>query len=176
MDGSFQLKSLIAGSYVVCAQVPLALSATPLSDQFIDSCGWQDASVVRISLAEAQARTGVAITMKRGRLLAIRVNDPGKLLPKVVGQPSGKELSLRMAGPSALVRRIPIIGEDAGGRTYGIVIPYDAAHKLWIDSSNFALNDENGHGYSGSTALDIRVSRGDPPQTYVVNVGKGAKP
>jgi hypothetical protein len=118
----------------------------------------------------------VKVTIKLGRLISIRVNDPGKLLPQKIGRHSGNELSLRIAGQSGLVHRIPIVSEDANGRDHAFVIPYDLAHKLSIQSTSFALKDENGQDYSTTGPRPVQAAHGDPDFRFIVNVTpKGTK-
>ncbi len=148
-NGAFLFSSLPAGAYVLCGETlpkitpPTQSLTLPTKigsdDRPLDSCAWLDFSSPKITIAAGELRSGVKVTVKQGRLITIRVNDPQKLLPPKKGQDSGNELSLRLAGPSGLVRRIPILEEDANGRTHGIVIPYDTPHKLSIQSTIFSL-------------------------------------
>ena len=171
--GAFTFSHLPAGTYVLCGKLAPAIvidTKPGANDPPLDSCAWLDSTFPRVPLAAAQARTGLSLVLKRGRLLTIRVNDPGKLLPAKVGRQSGNELSLRIAGPSALVHRIPIPGQDALGRTHSIVIPYDTPHKLWMQSSAFALKDNGNRDVSAAAAIPVQIAHGDPETKLVVNV------
>ena len=171
--GVFAFSHLPAGTYVLCGKLAPAIVIdlkAGANDPPLDSCAWLDSTSPRVPLSAAQARTGVSIVLKRGRLLTIRVNDPAKLLPAKVGQQSGNELALRIAGPSALVYRIPITGQDALGRTHSIVIPYDTPHKLWMQSTTFALKDSGNRDISAAAAIPVQVAHGDPETKLVVNL------
>ncbi len=77
-DGSFRFAKLPRGSYFLCAQAP---SIGPREDPFLDTCALQSVSSHRVTVSPGQTRTGALVTLERGYLLTIRVNDPGKLLP-----------------------------------------------------------------------------------------------
>ncbi|MDQ2945864.1 MAG: hypothetical protein M3Y27_07980 [Acidobacteriota bacterium] len=178
--------SVPAGAYALCGEAlpqvtppgkSLTLSTKIGSDDRpLDSCAWLDFSSPKITVAAGELRSGVKVTVKQGRLITIRVNDPQKLLPPKKGQNSGNELSLHMAGPSGLARKIPILGEDANGRTHGIVVPYDTPYKLSIQSTTFSLTDQSDRDFSALAPLAIQATRLAPEIQYVVNVkAKAAK-
>lgn len=172
-DGAFQFTKLPAGTYFLCAQVPLT-SLGPKDDPFVDSCAWQDFTSPRLPLLAGQAKLDAIITVKRGHLLTIRVNDPAKLLPATAAK-SDSRLSLSIAGPAKLPQEILISSKDAAGRTHSIVIPYDTAHKLAIHTSGFALKDANARDLDEKTPLDVKVSPGGPAPILVINVIQAVK-
>ena len=146
----------------------------PKDDPFVDSCAWQDFTSPRLPLLAGQAKLDAIITVKRGHLLTIRVNDPAKLLPAAAGKIDGN-LSLRIAGPSNLPQEILISGKDATGRTHSIVIPYDTPHRLMIHTSGFALKDANARDVDEKTPLNVMVAKGGPAPLLVVNVIQAVK-
>ncbi|MGI8741744.1 MAG: hypothetical protein ACR2NN_04075 [Bryobacteraceae bacterium] len=167
-NGTFQFNQLRAGAYVICGvELPAAVTTGP-DDQALNSCLWLDSTYSKFTVAAGQALSGVAVTLKRGRRLTIRVNDPAKLLPAKVGQHSGNEMALRIAGPSAIVHRIPIVAEDAAGRTHALVIPYNQPHKLSIQSSAFTLSGQN--LAIAAVPVNVQFAHGDPEKILVVNV------
>ena len=173
-DGSFELAKLPAGPYLLCAQIPSMLVG-PKDDPFIDSCASPDISSP-IALAAAQTRTGVIVRAKRGYLLKVRVNDPGKLLPAPNTKDGGNALRISLVNSAGLHQSIPITSQDPGGRTHGIVIPYGSPHSLFIQGAGFALQDSAGRGLDGVTPVSVTASPGGPSQAYVVNVMKAVKP
>lgn len=177
-NGAFVFSPVPAGAYLLCGEAlpKVTLATTPGSDRPLDSCAWLDVSSPKITIAAGELRSGVKVTVKQGRLITVRVNDPQKLLPPKKGQDSGNELSLTIAGPTGFVRRIPILAEDANGRTHGIVVPYDTPHQLSIQSTTFSLTDQSDRDFSALAPLAIQATRLAPETQYVVNVkAKGAK-
>lgn len=172
--GIFRLTGLPAGTYRLCAQVPTMIYGAN-EDQFTDNCIWADANAPRIILTQGQAKTGAVVTLTRGHMVKVRVNDPGKLLPPPSGKHAGSALALHIAGPNG-VRFIPISNTDAGGRDHSIVIPYSVAHKLAIQSNSVQLQDEKGRTISGLTPLDILGQNGVHSTSFVVNVVGKVKP
>ena len=116
------------------------------------------------------------LTAQRGRLVTIRVNDPAKLVSLPVGVNAGSALAIHMTGPTALSRSIPIISRDTGGWNHGIVIPYQTACKLWIQSSTLSLQDDKGKPLTAQASIGVNVAYGDAPLIYIVNVVGTGKP
>ena len=174
-DGAFQFTQLPAGSYRLCAQVPQEKIRRG-DDRFVDSCGLWESVPPPVTLAAGETRKGAVVTVARGYLLKIRVNDPGKLLPPPIGKNGGNALSLMIFGASGLPHNIPIVSQDAAGRDHAVVIPYGMPHKLSIQSSVLSLNDEIGRQIATTAPMDITLARGAALKTYVVNVVKAGKP
>ena len=172
-DGSFELTKLPAGSYSLCAQTS-SMEVGPREDPFVDSCAWPDLSAPKLALLAGQVRTAAAVTVKRGSLVKVRVNDPGKAIAAVNSRVPGNPILLLLSGPAGLPRNVPIIDQDAGGRTHGIVIPYDLPHKLFIHSASLALKDGNGHDFDGVVPVAVQASHGAVPAVIVVNVSAAA--
>ena len=140
---------------------------------------WPDGSAA-IALGAGQVHTGAVVTVKRGVLLSVRVNDTGKALTAALsaapGKVAGNPLSLMVAGPAGFAHNVPMLAQDASGRTHGIAIAYDAPHKLFVHSSSLGLKDASGRDYDGVTPIAVQVAHGSAPVTIVVNVGGAVKP
>ena len=174
-DGAFQFTQLPAGSYRLCAQVPQERIRRG-DDRFVDSCALWESAPPPIALAAGETRKGAVVTVARGYLFKIRVNDPGKLLPPPIGKIGGNALSLMIFDASGLPHNIPIVSQDAGGRDHAVVIPYGIPHKLEIHSTVLGLNDQIGRQIATTAPMDVTVARGATLKTYVVNVVKAGKP
>ena len=74
------------------------------------------------------------------------------------------------------MRFIPIVGSDAGGRDHSIVIPYNALHKVAIQSDSLQLQDERGRPVSAVAATDVKGLKGIASTSLVVNVVGKVKP
>lgn len=172
-DGAFSFKQLAPGTYTLCAQIP-ATQAAPSDDPFLDTCIWRDSTEPHIPLTAGQNVSNVALLVKRGKLLKIRVNDPQKLLPAQAGAGAGPHLQLQITSASLTAHRIPLTAQDANGRDFAIVIPTGVQHNINIASSAFRLADGNGAA-SAAAPVAIVAKPTDPPISYVVNV-VGAKP
>lgn len=177
--GKFFFRSLPAGNYVLCgsAAPPIPTFNSKIIPQpFVDSCVWMDNSYPKIALAAGQAYNGAVVTIKHGVRVTVRVNDPTKLLPPAAGVHSGNELSVRLAGPSGIVHRIPIASQDSGGRTHAITVPYNVSHSISISSTQFDAKDNQGSDQSAASPRLFQVVPGGQPPQFVVNITpKGAK-
>ena len=172
LDGSFTLTNLTAGTHALCAQVPTTIYAAN-EDRFVDTCVWQDPASPRVAVTAGQAVTGVAVVLQRGHLVQVRLNDPAAVLSSVKGGTG--DVFVHIAGPSGLVRFVPIASTDHGGRTHEIVIPYSQQHKLWVESTKLNLvNAALGAALSGP--IPIFAALGATPSVYTVNISAGVKP
>src|SRR5919108_935320 len=70
-DGTFSLPPLLDGTYVICAQTP--------GTQWLNSCEWGGKGAT-VSIPSGKASSEVAVTLAKGALVTVRVNDPGQLL------------------------------------------------------------------------------------------------
>ena len=95
--GVFQFVGLPPGTYRLCAQVPQMVYGAN-EDRFTDSCLWPDKSSPLVTLVAGQVKTGAVVTLARGHLVKVRVNDPGKLLPAAAGKHAGNVLAIHIAG------------------------------------------------------------------------------
>ena len=81
-----------------------------------------------------------------------------------------------LLGRTGFPRHIPVVTQDTGRRTHGIVIAYDAPHKLFVHSAGLGLKDASGRDYDGATPVAVQVAHGSAPVTIVVNVSAAVKP
>jgi hypothetical protein len=76
-SGAFTISGLAAGTYQLCVNVT--------GGGYLDPCVWEPV-LPTVQVTAAQAVSGYVLTVKKGALLQVRVNDPGGVLP-VVGPP-----------------------------------------------------------------------------------------
>jgi len=170
-DGKFLFSSLPAATYTVCGQpVPMAVSMTATPDPPLDGCFWLSSGARRVTSTTGQNVTGVKVTVQQGHLLTIQVSDPKHLLPASIGPHSGNELSIRICGADGVVRRVPILTQAAGMRAHGMVIPYNAAHTLTVNSTSLSLTNAAGAAYTSSAPSAVQFLPGTAANPVVVNV------
>jgi hypothetical protein len=169
-NGAFKFSNLKAGTYVICGRVS-DLKVAPESP-FVDSCAWRDASSLVVRLTPNNVKNNVVLTLKHGYLLKVRVNDPQKLLAPATGRFGGSQVSLSIAGPSAILQHIPMVNQDSTGRDHAIVIPFDTPHKLQIHTTNVVLKDSKGLDVDDSTIVNVNVPQVGPTGSYIYNVDR----
>ena len=97
-NGAFSFTGLSASSYQVCAQLP--------HTQWLSPCAWGTTPPV-VSLSAGQPTANVSVTMTKGVVVPIRVNDPKQLLAANEGITPGAQLLMEIDHP-------PFLFEDAG--------------------------------------------------------------
>ena len=172
-NGDFVFITLPRGAYTLCGQI--LPTGAKKEDPAVNSCDWMEpSSTLKLTLAKDEHRTGLRLNLKRGRLITVRVNDPGKVLSAVSSNRSSAEVSVLVAGPSGLMNRVPVLNTDSGGRNHAIVIAYDTPHRLFVHSDAFSLTDANSQPRVAGAPTGIQVAHGDADVVVVVNVsGKG---
>lgn len=157
-DGSFVFDGLAAGSYRFCVQVA--------GSDLLDPCHWSSAPPL-VNLAQGQKFGDLAITVKRGTVVQVRLDDDGGLMSN--RQQSGKPLGLVVGvwAPGGRFHPATAMVDDSRGRTYGLVVPVDTSLNLVVRSQNVQMNDSHGQAVSAQAApQQFRVSRGGTPPVF----------
>jgi hypothetical protein len=164
--GSFQFERLNQGSYVLCA---LAAPGTA----WLDPCEW-GAQPSAVALSSTQTAASVAVVLLGGAVVPIRVNDPAQLLPQNEGTTPGAHLLLGFANDRAVFRPAPLISQDAAGRNYQIVIPFNHPVNLAVVSSFFQLTNATGITLPRTGAIiPVAVPSGQQPPIITLAVTGG---
>jgi hypothetical protein len=104
----------------------------------------------------------------------IRVNDPAQLLPQNEGKTAGAHLLIGIANDGGVFRPAPVISQDATGRNYQIVIPFNHPVNLSVYSSFFQLAGANGISLPRTgTSIPVTVSSGQQPAAITLLVTGG---
>ena len=165
-DGSFRFDRLNEGAYRLCAQVP--------QSAWLNPCQWGlEAPTVRLS--GAQPSETVALSLKKGAVVQIRVDDSGQLLSQYEGKVPGAHFLLGVGNDALVFMPAPIISQDSGGRNHQIVIPFNATVKLVVFSSQFQLSSAGIPLPKASSMVTVRVPSGQTAPTIRFQVtGRGA--
>jgi len=155
-DGSFSFGSLHAGPYRICAQAPGTVWLNP--------CEW-GLQLPAAALSAAQKSATLAVTMKKGVALPIRVDDPSQLLSNHEGKTPGAHLLIGVASDAQVFHHATLVSTDSAGRNYEIVIPFGAPLKLVVNGGFFLLGDTLGQALTrtSSTLISVNVPAGQQP-------------
>jgi hypothetical protein len=164
-DGAFSLSGIPAATYEICVDAPHL--------QVLDPCRW-GGSAAKIKLAAGSAVTGFHLTVHRGFLLRVKVNDPGRVLPAPVGGIAGSALRMAVQTPLGRYENLRLQGVDATGRNHYLVIPYDSPLLLTaVVGTGLGLSNANGESYAnGSAQIPILVLAGGSYPVVTFNVVK----
>jgi hypothetical protein len=165
-DGSFVVSGVPAGKHRVCAQVP--------NSDWISPCQWTGA-VPPVAVAASQTVTAPLTLMKAHRL-KIRLDDREKHLEKHRDK-RGSEVIAGALAAQGLFSPAQIASQDAGGRDYDVLVPYDTEVDVVVSSSYFVIADEKGNTGDGRGRSErARVGKGQNAKTLRFSiVGVSAK-
>lgn len=162
--GVFRFDNLRAGSYQLCVQVPKSV--------WLGSCDWGGSPIV-VTLSPGAARA-IPITMRKGALIPVRLDDPAGVVARDHGKAPGAHLMIGIGTNDALFRPAIRVAGDSGGQTYQVLIPFDPPAKLVFSSDYFQLADERGMPMQARTAqIPISVpARSTPATVRFIATGK----
>lgn len=110
-------------------------------------------------------------------LLHIRVSDPGQLLTLHEGKTPGAHLLLGVGTDSLAFRIATLLSQDASGRNYQILIPFDRRVNISVTSAFFRMLGANGIALPRSgNMIPVIVPSGQQAPTLLLNVIGVASP
>lgn len=160
-DGSFRFDELNGGTYLLCAQVP--------QSAWVNPCQW-GLQAPNVTLSSASPSATVAITLKKGAVVPIRVDDPGQLLTQYVGKIPGADLQIGVATDNLAFSSAPIVSQDSGGRNQQLVVPFNSPVKLAVFSSQFQLSSAGVPLPTGNSMIPVTVPSGQTAPTIELQV------
>ncbi len=161
-DGSFHFPPLVEGTYRICTQIRGA---------WISPCDWGDGATTRISLPAGQASANVTIALQKGAFVTVRVDDAGQFFAATASNTSAS-LLIGVGTDSFVFRRAALLAQDAGGRTYQVLIPFDRSIRIVAASSSFQLATATGNllaALSGN-AIPVLVASGQQAPTVTLKI------
>ncbi|MDQ6759795.1 MAG: carboxypeptidase-like regulatory domain-containing protein [Acidobacteriota bacterium] len=160
--GLFRFDKLNDGKYRVCAQAP--------NSTWLNPCEW-GLQPPTVSLSFVQPTTTIAMTLKKGVSVPIRIDDPGQFLSQNEGRTPGGHLLVGFGNDALVFRPIPVLPPGTNGTNRQIVIPFNSLVKLVVFSSFFQLSDTNGLPLAKSAgAIPILVPSGTEPALIKLTV------
>lgn len=149
VSGKFQVSSLPAGDYLLCAYAP----------GFLDSCKW-DLALGASGISPGETRNLNAIRLIPATKVTVQISDPLGLLSSKVqpGVDSGLILGVKREGGAFLPSTPQIV---TGGRTYQFTIPYDTPLTVWVYSRSLRLADSQNNALAPAGAgIPLQVVSG----------------
>jgi hypothetical protein len=159
--GAFSSALLPAGTYLLCG-----IAAPAVSVQ--DNCEWT-LFPPKVTLADGQVVTGVALVMPKGMSLTIRINDPAGLAtnlldPAKKGQ--GNALLTQVWDERGFVHSLPLRSFDATGQNLSLVVPFGGQFKLSLSGQKLAITDKNGTAIPAGTNILFQSVKTVPTIQY----------
>lgn len=161
-DGSFQIQGLPAGPYSLCAQLP--------AGGYLDPCQWS-LNPTSLTLIAKQVSTGNAVTLRKGSIVKIRMQDPGRLLAQKTRD--GRQPHLLIAVPALRgLNAAQQTGKDSNGADYEVTVPNDSSLTIQVVSRDLKLGDKLGNPLANNSAREaFQHGSADPnPKTFSYTV------
>ncbi|SPF37633.1 exported hypothetical protein [Candidatus Sulfopaludibacter sp. SbA4] len=170
VNGSFAISGLLDGSYQLCA--------VDHTGTYLDPCNWAETPAV-VTVSAKQPVAGYKLTVAKGALLQVRVNDVGQVLDKPAAALNQMPATLIVAVMTTrhTIQPLPIVSKDSGGRNHQTAIPLNKAVSLNLFGKGFTLADTSGKPLDVTlgTAVPVQIGPGQAPQPVTFTVGP-AKP
>jgi len=131
--GAFQSGHLPAGKYVACAH--------PATQGLLNPCHWTLAAP-EFTIIYGKTTTGVRISLAKGAIISIHVNDPRQLLAQAKG--NAEDLRFHLVTPKGHHYEAAIVGRDNSGQDHWITVPFGMPLTLKVVSQRLAVDDETG--------------------------------
>ena len=151
--GVFDVAGLPEGTYTVCPRMP--------NSTWLNPCEWNFPTPVA-TVTRSNPNPTLAITLKRGVAVPVRIDDQGQLLAQNEGKTPGAGLLLSVSGPGLFFRLVPLVSKDATGRNYQLLIPFNTQLTLVVHPSFYHLSNANGAALpqGASTKIPLLIPAG----------------
>lgn len=131
VDGSFALRGLAAGQYVLCAQAPRS--------EWLNPCEWAPyPMVITVGQTDAVLRN-VVVLLRRGYRLPIVVDDPGGHLAVHEGRTRGADLVIGVVAPRRSLVPAEVVNKRARDQDHVLTVPFDMDLRVFAASGFFRL-------------------------------------
>jgi hypothetical protein len=156
-SGAFTIPTLAAGQYIACAEAPMP--------GLLDPCHWAT-SAPTFTVTAGKTTTGVNITMAKGAVIPIHIDDPQSLLKPVTG-PIDFDLQIHAVTAKGHHYNANIQASTATTRDHVITIPFGTAVTIQVLSGHFVVNDQSSEPAAGAS-VSIPSGASAATMSYVV--------
>jgi hypothetical protein len=164
--GNFRFDGLPYGDFTLCAEAAGSVWLNP--------CEW-GLHPPAVTITRARRAVSVAVSLKKGAAVPIRIDDPGRLLAQYEGKPGGGQILMGVSSDAHVFHWALMVSQDSGGRDLRIVVPFDTQVRLVVNSSFFQLANAAGIALprTRSTLIPVAVSAGQVPPALRFTVTSG---
>lgn len=164
--GSFFITGLPAGRYRFCVDFP--------ASGFLNPCDAGTPLVVILS--DNQAFTGGVISLIKGAVITIRVNDPLLLLPATEDAISAPHVVVGVQSNTGAFHAAAMMSRDASGRTFATAVPYAIPLRVLAFSRVARIVDQTGLALTEIGGIPLQVASGTANQTITLTVASKFRP
>ena len=161
-DGSFQFAGLDGGVYRLCGYLPHGIWLNP--------CVW-GLQPPTATLSRAQPSATITLTLNKGAVVPIRINDPSQFLSQYEGGSPGSDLLIGVVGDSRIFVPAQLVSQDSGGRNQQVAIPFGPSVNLLIYGPQFQLSSGGlPLPIASTTTIPVTVPSGQQAPTVTLQV------
>ena len=157
-DGSFRFVGLPLGDYTVCPDLPGSTLLNPFA--------W-NLPTPTATLTSDNPTASITVTLKRGAVVPIRIDDSAQLLAQNEGKTLGAGLLVEVSDGSSgsFFRRVPVVSQDSTGRNLQIVVPFNTSLVLYVHPTLYQVSYATGVPLSrgATTRISLLVASGQQP-------------
>lgn len=154
-SGAFQFVGLPEGDYTLCPSLP--------NSTLLNPCAWGLPTPIA-TITSSNPTANIAVTLKRGAVVPIRIDDSAQLLAQHEGKTPGAGLLVQVSDgvPGSFFRRVPVVSQDSTGRDLQIVVPFNTPLTLYIHSTFYHVSDAIGVplGQGATTRIPLVMASG----------------
>jgi hypothetical protein len=159
-DGAYDVGGLPAGTYKICVEQRKAKVLNP--------CAWSGQATL-VKVAGSQTVAGTDITVKKGGLLTIRLDDSSKLF-KQYESTAGAHMLIGVRYGDLGFAPAELSSQDDSSQELTVLVPYDTSFDISVFSDFFKLADEKGVEYKDKSFKITKTI--PPPQDTTSDAGK----
>jgi len=141
-QGQYTFTNLPAGKYNICIQIP--------GTSRLGNCEW--AAATSATVAASQSLTNPTITIAKGTLFQLRLNDPNQLIAQT------DDILLGVYLPGGAFRPMRLASRDAAGRTYDIAVPLSTSFRIGLISAHLQISDNHGAPLASAVLTSVATS------------------
>ena len=167
--GDIGVSQLEDGEYKVCIDNPELL--------IVDECKWKK-NPQTLNIQGGKVKGNPEITVQRGAILQIHVNDQFRTLVRKAGQAQTPILNSFITGETSIPFGMRLVRRNARGMDYELVVPFDSNLKISMRGSPVLLSINQGARSDASksgAAAQVRIPKGSRPNVIRVDIHEATK-
>jgi hypothetical protein len=157
--GAFSVGHLLTGHYVACAH--------PATQGLLNPCHWS-ATAPEFTIVAGKPAPAVKITLTKGAVLPIHVDDPQQLLAPVKGIMAG-DLQFHIVTAKGTHHLAYIVATNKTSRDHSITVPFGTPVTVQVYSPHLVVNDSTGKP-AAAAGISVGVPTAASPATLTYTV------
>jgi len=164
-NGLYDVPGLPSGRYQLCAIPP---------EGYLENCLWT--GVIDVIVPPGSTVAVRTLSLRRGAVVQVRVDDPQALLP-AVDTSGARRAVIGVMTTARAFRGAKLQSIDAGGRNLVITVPFDRPLQLWVNPVKVSIRAPDGSTVlRARSAAAFQASRLTPRLEFRLQATPGVAP